>query len=1136
MNVKGLALGLAAVTVLSGLFVVAGASPAARFHPGTPPTATIPGSVPARPALAVPDLGWQTPVPLETQTSFSANLAGVALSADGSGMVVWERGGTRTTLMATHFLPNGGGDAGTNWQVPVQISNGENSIGYTYNGAVGMDAAGDAMAVYYAWNGDGHGYTVYAAYYDHGVGWQSPIAIDQPYDWSYSPFVAVNAFGDAAVVWQVWTGSTYEIYSNHYVPGTGWATASFISASTNYSYGPSVAIDGSGNAIATWYQYDGGTYHVYVTRFSTTLGWSAPLLAGTSANYSVYPSVAMDPEGNGIVSWIEWDGQYNIWAKLYFNTSGWQTATNIESSPYTAYYYPGPAVSMNKGNAVVVWTMADVTGTANVFENRYVSGSGWAGEADIDGTSSPAQDGLVAIDPTGNITITYQYAPTGTNPPNQVVNEAVRYNHVASTWSYSELDYFRVGSGSPLVAIDEQGNALAVWNYNLNAGSTAAALYGVLANYYTSGSGWQAYWQAQQADWDSQVQPNWLQLETNLQGDAVFSFTQDDGPIWHGYAALYTPAGGWGPVTRIENMTHSSVAEEWSAIDGAGDALVLFKTSDGSQYNVYATYHAVGSGWGAPVRLDNAVGSDKYWLRVALNQHGNGVAAWQEWNGTNWNAYAAFFNGTTRAWSAPTEVQSKFTYLSTVVVGIDGRGNAMTVYQAWNGSSYNNYASLYRVGVGWQSPVLISAGGSSTGVAYALAMNDAGFAAASWGQTVGNRSVAAVNVYNPATGWSSNATFVTAPGDEGPATPSLDGAGDALLAYDAWTGSQWVAYAVTKPATGTWGTPLQISSGAGDATGLTSSLDYLGSGFVAWNQYNGQGYDTVARRYISGLGWGVATIVNQPAPATPSTDTGSAIVCTDGHGDAILGWNQWNNGALLPYAAEYVVGDGSPGLTVTAPANGTLTNHSSVTVTGSTDPGAGVTIDGAPVAVALNGSFSAVYSLTGGSHTFVVVATDAAGLHATVSVTVTVDLTVPALAFTSPTTGSTVSVPTVLVTGTAEVGVSLVVDGYAVAVTSAGTFSVELPLNPGANTITATATDAAGNSASRTITVTYDNPVPAAQSSINTLTTMSYLLLGLLVVSLAVGVASLFLRSRRPSGPLGPPKEVAPRAAEEPPK
>jgi len=1014
---------------------------------------------------------------LEAQTATNANLAGLALSSDGTGMVVWQRGGERATLMATHFLPRGGGDAGTNWQVPVQISNSLNDVGYSYGGAVAMDSAGDAMATYYTWS-DIHGYTVYAALYKAGVGWEAPVAIDQPYDYSYNPVVAMNSAGDAFVVWQVWNGAYYSIFANRYVAGTGWGTAQAIESTSNNSYDATVAIDGAGNALATWYEYDGGNLHVYAARFNTTLGWLVPLNIETTSFFAFYPSVAMDAQGNGVATWIEWDPGYNVWARIYNHVTGWGAPTEVSGGVYSTDYNPGPAVAASNGNATVVWTMSNATGVSHVYVNRYIAGTGWTGQIQIDGVAVPANSGRVAMDTTGNVTISYTYFPTSTSPANQVIDQAVRYNQATATWSYSQLDYARVGSGSPLLAIDGSGNALTAWNYNGNSNPTIATTEDILTNYYTNGTGWQYYWQAQQAEWDEDISPSWLQLETNPAGDAIFSFTQDDGPLYDGYAALYTPGGGWGPITRIENFNSSGVTEEWSAIDGAGNALVLFRASDGAQYNVYAAYYRVGTGWGAPQRLDTAAGSSKDWLRVAMNNEGDGVAIWNEYNGTNYNDYAAFFNGTTRTWGAPTEVQSTFTDVSTGTVGIDGRGDAMATFQAYNGTGWSNYASYYQPGLGWGSPVQIAPNPLSSNPDYAVAMNDAGDAAVSWTDWNGSAYLAAVNVFSPTTGWGTDQVFNTGAGDEGPATPSLDGAGNALLAYDVWDGTQFDAYAVFKPVGSPWGTPVEISSGSGDSSGIVSALDYHGNGFVAWTHYNGIGYDIVSRRYVSGEGWMPQATVNLPAPATPATDTGSAVLGLDGHGNAILGWNEWENSALLPFAATYIVGSGQPTLLLTSPANGTLTNNPSVTVSGTTDPGAALTIDGASVAVAVNGSFSKTYSLPDGSHTFVVVAKNPAGLSTQGTSTVAVDTTAPALSITTPTTGSLTRDPVAQVNGTTEPGATVSVNGVQAVVSGAGDFRVALPLQEGLNTITAIATDAAGNTATTSVLVTLDTIPP----------------------------------------------------------
>src|SRR5208282_1676605 len=249
MASKGAIVAIALVMVLSGLIVPTISSRAPAPAGDHVLTSHVPLTAGNAPAPAQPDQGWQTPIALESQTASNANLAGIALSAAGPGMVVWQLGGQRNVLMATHFVPNGGGDGGSDWQVPVKISNSYNDIGIAYHGAVAMDAAGDAMAVYYTWN-DTHGYTVFATLYQAGVGWKTPVAIDQPFDWSYYPVVAMNAVGDAFVMWQVWNGAWYSMWANRYVHGIGWATAQQIEPTSNITWGQDIAIDGSGNAIA----------------------------------------------------------------------------------------------------------------------------------------------------------------------------------------------------------------------------------------------------------------------------------------------------------------------------------------------------------------------------------------------------------------------------------------------------------------------------------------------------------------------------------------------------------------------------------------------------------------------------------------------------------------------------------------------------------------------------------------------------------------------------------------------------------------------------------------------------------------------------------------------------------------------
>jgi hypothetical protein len=89
----------------------------------------------------------------------------------------------------------------------------------------------------------------------------------------------------------------------------------------------------------------------------------------------------------------------------------------------------------------------------------------------------------------------------------------------------------------------------------------------------------------------------------------------------------------------------------------------------------------------------------------------------------------------------------------------------------------------------------------------------------------------------------------------------------------------------------------------------------------------------------------------------------------------------------------------------------------------------------------------------------------------------------PALVITSPASGTTVSNPTVTLSGTATSGSgisSLSVGGHPVSVGSGGAWSTQVTLSPGTSTITAQAIDGAGESAHAQVTVVYNPPGPSA--------------------------------------------------------
>jgi cysteine-rich repeat protein len=164
---------------------------------------------------------------------------------------------------------------------------------------------------------------------------------------------------------------------------------------------------------------------------------------------------------------------------------------------------------------------------------------------------------------------------------------------------------------------------------------------------------------------------------------------------------------------------------------------------------------------------------------------------------------------------------------------------------------------------------------------------------------------------------------------------------------------------------------------------------------------------------------------------------------------------------------------------ITEPVTGTATTDTTPTITGTGEPGAMVmvTIDGMMlgiVTVAGDGTWSleVTTALSEGPHAIVANATDAAGNAATDTSIYTVDLSTT-VAITFPADGARVMTATPTITGTGEVGATVVVsvDGTEVGTTTVaadGTWSVAVStaLAEGPHTVSASATDTLGNTSS----------------------------------------------------------------------
>ncbi|PJA25343.1 MAG: hypothetical protein COX57_03865 [Alphaproteobacteria bacterium CG_4_10_14_0_2_um_filter_63_37] len=168
-----------------------------------------------------------------------------------------------------------------------------------------------------------------------------------------------------------------------------------------------------------------------------------------------------------------------------------------------------------------------------------------------------------------------------------------------------------------------------------------------------------------------------------------------------------------------------------------------------------------------------------------------------------------------------------------------------------------------------------------------------------------------------------------------------------------------------------------------------------------------------------------------------------------------------------------------PVITLTGPADNTLTNGKSVRIQGSTEAGATATLNGRPLTLGAQGIFDIETELTQeGANLFVITAKDGAGNLSEKRVSVVRDTVAPELALDELGDAVTRS-PIVEIRVRTETGAQIKVnDSPAWETAVGGIFSGFVGLTPGPNTITVTAKDAAGNTASRSIAANWDNIPP----------------------------------------------------------
>ncbi|GAB4419154.1 MAG: hypothetical protein Fur0044_15430 [Anaerolineae bacterium] len=322
---------------------------------------------------------------VNTFTTNDQSRPSVAMDTDGDFVVVWDSYGQDGGVTGVYGQRYN--TAGVPQGSEFRANN--HTTGNQDFAKVALDADGDFVVAWESYLQDGSGDGVYARRYNAaGVAQGNEFRVNTTTTSDQAkPSLALDAAGNFVVVWQSsgQDGSNAGIYGQRYT-AAGVAQGSEFRVNTTTANGqifPSVAMDSDGDFVVVWqsFEQDGSGYGVYVQRYNAA---GAPQGAEFRANTYTSgsqrnPSVAMDADGDFVVVWQSFgqDGdEYGVYGQA-FRASGAPLGSEFQVNTYTTEAQLLPQVAMDAdGDFVVVWQSYGQDGSQEgVYARRYTAQS-----------------------------------------------------------------------------------------------------------------------------------------------------------------------------------------------------------------------------------------------------------------------------------------------------------------------------------------------------------------------------------------------------------------------------------------------------------------------------------------------------------------------------------------------------------------------------------------------------------------------------------------------------------------------------------------------------------------------------------------------------------------------------------------
>jgi hypothetical protein len=348
-----------------------------------------------------------------------------------------------------------------------------------------------------------------------------------------------------------------------------------------------------------------------------------PLTLSAAGENAIDPQVALDPQGNAVGVWTRSDGLNNRIEAASRPSGGAFGAAQILSAAGENASGPQPALDP-QGNALAVWQRFDGSDSRIEAASR-PSGGAFGAAQILSAAGENAFEPQVALDPQGNALAVWRRLEgsdfrieAASRPPGGAFGPA----QILSAPGQDATE--------PQVALDPQGNALAVWtrsdgsNFRIEAASRPPG--GAFGPAQTLSAPGQSAFGPQPA--------------LDPQGNALAVWRRFDGSNIRIEAASRPPGGAFFGAAQILSAAGQNTFEPQVALAPQGNALAVWQRFDGSDFRIEAASRPPGGAFG-PAQILSAPGQSAFGPQPALDPQGNALAVWQRSDGSDFRVQAA---------------------------------------------------------------------------------------------------------------------------------------------------------------------------------------------------------------------------------------------------------------------------------------------------------------------------------------------------------------------------------------------------------------------------------------------------------------------------------------------------------------